>query len=459
MKTIIVKSSISAILLLFVFCNQSCKKTDKFLEDRSNSSEALVESDQSKSLRHTKQYSSDVATQWFRLLTDIVKAKPYFSPQAARIFAYSGITLYESVVPGMPSYQSMYTYLTGNAIAIDKSKDYYWPATANAAVARIASRIMQNYPAPNLTQIQALETSLNNSFQLQATPQQLQLSKEFGQRVADIIYDWSRSDGTLDANGLIALCPAYVLLGGPGNWVPTPPAFLPVAGACQGSLRTFIPEIAQTVLASPPPAYATNAESEFYQAANEVFVSRNNIDANETALFNHWRDIPANYHPLAHMLRITTGIIAKEGMNLEDAATVYAKQTMAAFDAVVAVFKSKFHYSLMRPVTYIRRVLGSGSWLSLPVTPQTPSYPDELSATASSVAILEEYVGQNYAFVDSTQKAQYGQWSYSSLDGLLSDVVQARVSGGTIFRFSGDLGAKQGRRVGEMINALPFKKL
>ena len=458
MKTIAAKSSVMLILLLFVFGNQSCKKTDKLLDKPNELSEELVESGRSNKLRHTKQYPSDVATQWFTLLTDIVKTKPYFSPQAARIFAYSGITLYESVVPGMPSYQSMYTYLTGIAIAIDKSKDYYWPATANAAVARISSRIMQNYPAPNLTQIQALETSLNNSFQLHTTPQQLQLSKEFGQRVADIIYDWSRSDGTLDANGLIALCPAYVLLGGPGNWVPTPPAFLPVAGACQGSLRTFIPEIAQSVLASPPPAYATNAESEFYLAANEVFVSRNNITASETALFNHWRDIPANYHPLAHMLRITTGIVKKEDMNLEDAATVYAKQTMAAFDAVVAMAKSKFHYALIRPVTYIRSVMNQNTWLSLPVTPQTPSYPDEMSATASSVAILEEYLGKDYAFVDSTQKAQYGEWSYSSLDGLLEDVVQARVRGGTNFRFSGDAGIVQGRKVGDMINALPFRK-
>lgn len=410
-------------------------------------------------LRHTKQYPSDVANQWFTLLTDIVKTKPYFSPQALRIFAYSGITLYESVVPGMPSYQSMYKYLTGNTIAVDHHKEYYWPACANAAIARISSRIMQDYPAPSLSQVQALESLLNTSFQSEVTPQQLQLSNEFGRQVADIIYDWSKRDGTLNSDGSLASCPAYTPLGGAGSWAPTPPAFLPAAGACQGSLKTFIPNIANTVLAPPPPAYSIDPASEFYQAANEVYQSRNNSNTNETAQFNNWRDFTGNYHPLAHMLRITTSIISKENLNLEDAATIYAKQTMAAFDAIAAVFHSKFHYSLLRPVTYIRNEMGYSTWSSLPNTPQTPSYPDELSATASSVAILEKYVGTNYAFVDSTQKSQYGQWAYSSLNGLLSDVVQARVSGGTIFRFCGEAGIVQGRTVGEMINKLPFKKL
>lgn len=409
-------------------------------------------------LRHTKQYSSEVAAQWFTLLTDIVKTKPYVSPQALRLFAYSGIALYESVVPGMPSYQSMYQYLTGKTIAVDHSKDYYWPACANAAIARISSRIMQNYPTPNLSQVQALEARFNTAFQSEVTPQQLQLSNEFGQQVADIIYDWSKTDGTLNPDGTLALCPPYSPLGGLGNWVPTPPGFFPAAGACQGSLRTFIPNMVNIVLAPPPPAYSTDPASVFYGAANEVYLSRINISAKETALFNNWRDAAGSYHPLAHMLRITTAIISKENVNLEAAAVIYAKQTMAAFDAIVAVFNSKFHYSLIRPVTYIRGVMGYTTWLSLPVTPQTPSYPDELSATASSVAILEKYFGTSYAVVDSTQKAQYGEWSYASLNGLLSDVVQARVSGGTIFRFCGEAGIVQGRMVGDMINALPFKK-
>lgn len=410
-------------------------------------------------LPHTKQYPAEVATSWFTLLTHIAKTKPYGNPPTIRIFAYSGMALYESVVPGMPSYQSMYKYFTGNTIEVNKKKNYYWPACANAAIARIASRIMQSYPAPNLAPVQALESSLNVSFQSQVTPEQLQFSNEFGRYVADIIYDWSKTDGTFNPDGSSVFCPAYVPSGNPGNWVPTPPGFFVPAGVCQGNLRTFISGIVNTVLAPPPPAYSTDPASAFYQAVNETYQARNNITPDELRLVNNWRDIiGTNYNPISHSLKITTDIIIKENLNLEDAAVLFAKQTIAASDAVGAVFHSKFHYALIRPITYIYGVMGHNTWNSAFNTPQHPSYPDELSATASTVAVLENYFGTNYAFVDSTHKALYGEWSYPSLNALLVDVVQLRVNSGTSFRFGGEAGVTQGRAVGQMVNQIPFKK-
>lgn len=409
-------------------------------------------------LSHTKRYTADVATKWFTLLTDITRTRPYFSPQALRIFAYSGLALYESVVPGMPSHQSMYQHLTGSSIAVDKKKDYYWPACANAAIARVATKVMQQYPAPNLTSVEALEASLNTSYQTEVSPEQLQFSNEFGRYVADLVWEWSRSDGTFHPDGTAAACPPYLPKGGPGNWVPTPPAFLPAAGVCQGNIRTFVPNIVNTVLAPPPPAYSTDPNSPFYLAAKEVFDARNNITADETKQFNNWRDLAPNFSPLAHMLRIATAIFTKEQLNLEDAATLYAKLTMAASDAIGAVFFSKYHYSLLRPATYIRGVMGQGSWLSLPSTPQTPSYPEESSPTASSITILENHFGTNYSFIDSVHKATHGEWAYNSFGQMMDVIVQARVSGGTNFRFAGHAGKAQGRRVGEVIDHLPFKK-
>ena len=317
---------------------------------------------------------------------------------------------------------------------------------------------MQQYPTPNLSAVEALETGFNADFENLIPSERLQYSNEFGRYVADLIWEWSKSDGTFNLNGTTTACPAYVPLGGPGNWVTTPPAFLPAAGVCQGNIRTFLPNVVNTVLAPPPPAYSTDPNSPFYLAAKEVHDARNNITADETKQFNNWRDLAPNFSPLAHMLRIATAIFEKERINLEDAATLYAKLTMAASDAIGAVFFSKYHYSLLRPVTYIRGAMGQGSWLSLPSTPQTPSYPEESSPTASSVAILEKRFGTNYSFVDSVHKATHGEWAYTSFDQMMDAIVQSRVSGGTNFRFSGQAGETQGRQVGEMIDGLPFKK-
>ena len=53
-------------------------------------------------------YSAQVATDWFALALQLVQQTPGFSPPvAARALAYLGLTLYESVVPGMPAHQSL----------------------------------------------------------------------------------------------------------------------------------------------------------------------------------------------------------------------------------------------------------------------------------------------------------------------------------------------------------------
>ena len=51
---------------------------------------------------------ADVATRWFELALDLVKEIPGFTPPvASRAFAYLGVTLYESVAPGMDGYASL----------------------------------------------------------------------------------------------------------------------------------------------------------------------------------------------------------------------------------------------------------------------------------------------------------------------------------------------------------------
>jgi hypothetical protein len=442
------KNFISFLLLSFLLIVNGCKKTESLTTGE-------------KGLQHTKKYSAEVANEWFKLLTHITRTTPYAPPQSIRIFVYAGMALYESVVPGMPSYQSIYKYLTSNSITVDKKKDYHWPAAANAAIARIASRILENYTAmPNLNAIQQLESSFNNQFLTVISSEQLQFSNDFGKYVADKIYDWSTSDGTLNANGTLALCPPYLPLGGVGNWIPTPPGFFPAAGACQGSLRTFIPGVVNVSLPLAPPAYSTNPNSAFYEMAKEVYDISLSKTLNDSLLSEAWRDrLGINYNAPSHMLKLTSDIIKKEELNLEDASVIYAKECIAIFDAVASVFYAKFNYSLLRPITYIRNVMGYTTWNSQFPTPQHPSYPAAApGAAASATIILENFFGSNYSFVDTTQQSLYGSWSYSSFDGLLQDVGRSRTHSGLNFKLAVTIGINQGRQIGTLILNLPFKK-
>jgi hypothetical protein len=73
------------------------------------------ENDDNGHLHQTKTYSSEVAQKWhdfqLRLLRLPAGSNP-FGMNGNRYFAYFGIALYESVVPGMPGYQSLHGQLT-----------------------------------------------------------------------------------------------------------------------------------------------------------------------------------------------------------------------------------------------------------------------------------------------------------------------------------------------------------
>jgi hypothetical protein len=307
--------------------------------------------------------------------------------------------------------------------------------------------------------VQSLEASLTASFQSIITPEQLQVSNEFGRYVADKIYELRKTDGDLNPDGTLATCPTYIPLGNPWNWVPTPPNFAPAVGACSGNRRSFIPNITTLVLAPVHINFSTDTASAFYRAANEVYEAKNNITPDQISRSNNWSNVNGSYNLFAHSIKIVTDIVQKENLNLEDAAALYAKVAIAMNDAIRAVFKSQFHYSLLRPITYIRNVIGDSTWTSINTIPSHPSYPDEtVCPVAAVMTILEYYFGPAYAFTDSSNKSWCGEWSYPSLNALVTDVVQGRINKGANFRFAAETAVVQGRAVGQLVAQLPFKK-
>ena len=411
----------------------------------------------------TKKYSSEVVTSWYVLLTDIVRSTPYPPPPSLRIFAYSGLSLYESVLPGMPSHKSLYKNYTGQSLSWEGPKsDFYAPAAANAAMARIASKMISQYtPSASLAAVQALELKYNTQFAEDASAEQLALSAAYGKLVADAVFDWSKLDGTFTATGGPAPCPPYVPLGQPGNWKPTPPGYFPAAGACQGNLRTFLPNIVTSVLPPPPPVYSTLPGSAYYNTMQEVYTNRLNATPEDIQYGLEWRDhVGVNLATPAHMVRLTATIVRKENLDLENASVLFAKTGIALFDAVASAFYAKFHYNSERPITYIWDVMGETSWSSQYPTLQHPAYPSTTgSASAASVEVLESYFGTSYNFIDSTQRGYSGvpYHSYTSFAQLLQGVNRSRTHSGLNYKEAMQEANKLGRSVGNRVGTALFK--
>src|SRR5215207_3108153 len=138
-------------------------------------------------LQQTKTFSSEVALKWQdlqnRLLRTPTTANPY-GRHGHRWFAYVGIALYESVVPGMPAYQSLYGQLTDmpSMPTTEPGKAYHWPTAANATLAYMNKHFftLSNTSAANVASMDSLENALNAEYQSEVNSLTFERSKNFG---------------------------------------------------------------------------------------------------------------------------------------------------------------------------------------------------------------------------------------------------------------------------------------
>jgi len=396
-------------------------------------------------------YSARVATDWMNLATEMVKSRALPPPPTIRIFAYSSLTLYESQLPEMKDHQSMYTFFSGQQVAFNANGRYYGPAAANSAMAAILRKF--NPAAANIRTIDSLESVYNAFFKNVTDADRLNESIDYGIRVADAIFEWSKSDG------FSTPCPAWVLPVGPGLWEPTPPGFFPATGACQGNVRTFLKDITKLADPGPPPAFSLTPTSEYYKSADEILQYSKKLTRKDSLLASSWRDIPpVNYNTPSHMNKLLTIFLSSKTSFLNEVVVVYAKHNIAMFDAINSVFAAKFKYNQMRPITYIRREMSQSNFNTIIPTLQHPSYPSALAGVSSAGAgIWEKALGAEYAFTDQTQDKLYGSFAYNSIQDFILQISEQRISSGINFRFSVDAGKQIGKKIAEQVNQLPFK--
>ena len=87
-------------------------------------------------------------------------------PVQARIFAYTGLALYESVVGGMPRHRSVTPYLNGIGELPKPHGNYHWPLVASAAMAEVMRGLWgdaTDVAAQNIADIDELEARFESA--------------------------------------------------------------------------------------------------------------------------------------------------------------------------------------------------------------------------------------------------------------------------------------------------------
>lgn len=409
-------------------------------------------------------YSADVARAWFDLQLAVVTRTWGFSPPvAARAYGYTGVTLYEAVVPGMPGYQSLAHQLNdlNDLPQPAPGQTYHWGAVANSALAQITRQLFPTANANNKAAIEQLDRRFMEQFALETDADTLRRSMIYGQAVADAIFEWSTTDGAHESfrsNYSKTYAPPV----GDGLWVRTPrpkgnpqPPMQPY----WGEKRPFVLADGDECLPPAPPAYSVEAGSAFYADALEVYTVSRDLTPEQLEIARYWADDPfRTATPGGHSISILTQVLGQEAAALDSAAEAYARVGIALADSFISCWRAKYHYNLLRPVTYLQRVMDP-NWMPALTTPQFPEYPSGHSVASSAAAhVLTGLFGEDYAFTDHT----HDDWglqprAFGSFAEYAQEAALSRLYGGIHYRTAIEYGLEQGSCVGKRVNALRFR--
>src|SRR5947209_848379 len=169
---------------------------------------------------------------------------------------------------------------------------------------------------------------------------------DVGHAVAEQILTWRSTDGS---GAVVNYTPGT----NPGDWQPTPPAFLPAAAAQWGFVTPFTLKSASQFRSPPPPALTSPEYTAAFNQVKELgsFDSTTRTpDQTESALFIAGPVTPnaSLWNQIAHQLAIS------HGNTLVDNARMFALVNLTQADSAIAGWDAKFIYNFWRPVTAIR---------------------------------------------------------------------------------------------------------
>lgn len=404
----------------------------------------------------TKAYSAEVAIKWMAMQVHQMRNYPantIGNVAFSRHYAYSGIALYEAVVPGMSAYQSIAAQLNGltGLPQTVPAYAYHWAATANAALAYINKKMFPNASAENKTAMDSLEASLLIQYNNEADIEVIERSVEFGRKVAEAVFNWSETDRYQYVND--PYTPPQM---GGQYWTPPNPTSVHTLPYF-GNVRRLVTGSGDGAEPAPPDY------DDLADMTTDVINSKPATGTNEYNMAFWWRDFPGTSTP-GHYVSILRQVLQKKQSSLEVAALAYALGGIVDMDITISTWQSKFQHLLARPFNY-NAVMGV-SFTALLGAPH-PEYPAaHASLSAANAEAMTTVLGENYAFTDSTfnglvtpQGITLEPRSYSSFREAGEEAGWSRLYGGIHYRKSIETGFSQGRKVAANIQAkLKFKK-
>ena len=404
--------------------------------------------------------AEEVLQTWLRLTLELVRHTPtYTPPVASRTFAYVGITAFESVASGSDQLQSLAGQLNGLTVLPKREvgQVYDEALVLHVALGAVVTDLFANTGPTGQRALAAVTEQMRADVVADLPADVVERSDALGAALAGHILAWAATDGgaVIDTMGFPA---EYVLIDGPGHWVPTNLVRLQQTPLLPGwgTNRPFAMPAGTTCSLPPPPDYSEEPGSEFYAQAQEVIDFKAGLTPEQTAIARFWADdAMLSMTPPGHWVAIAMQVMDRDQAPLETRVEVLAQLGIAVADGFIGCWQAKFDYNLLRPITYIRRVMDP-KWEPLLLTPPFPEYPSGHSVqSAAAAVVLTAYFGADFAFDDESRSEDgLPPRSFPSFWAAAEEAALSRLYGGIHFRAAIDLGLDQGRCIGAYAAAL-----
>lgn len=392
-------------------------------------------------------------------LTQVIIYDVFTPPVASRLYVYAALSSYEAIRFSKKGSRSITEKLKGfdPMPEPETNKEYDFTLAASKAF----FNVVRNVKVFSVDSLTKYEESLYCSLRNDLDDSTYNRSTEFGNKIADVILKRARNDGYFLSRGK----PKYLGSNDPGNWRPTPPDYLDGVEWCWNTMLPMVMDSAAQFKPEKPPVFSLDTGSYFYKSFLEVYTINQNLTDEQMEIATYWDDNPFVIEHSGHMMfgnkTITPGghwigisaIASKQsGADAVTTAKAYALTAVALYDAFISCWDEKYRSSYIRPVTIINELLDD-TWMPYLQTPPFPEYTSGHSTvTAAAATVLTSVFGDNFAFQDTSDLRYIGmQRHFNSFNEAAAEASISRVYGGIHYRFSVDIGAEQGKKLGSFI--------
>ena len=387
---------------------------------------------------------ADVITDWNATTQTVLVAKGHQGPPG---YAFVHVPMYDAV----NAIDGRYT-----VFAVRPMSAARW-ASKEAAAATAAYRVLLGaYPDQ---QTAVLDPAYAAS--LAAIPDGPAKTKgiEIGAEVAAAWLVLRAGDGREAAVPYVFEAPA------PGVYQRTPPAFPNAVAPWLAVMRPFAMTSPSQFRAYGPPDLTSERYAQDV-ALTQALGSATSTErsAEETEIARFYTESPTTY--FSHNLR---EFAATKNLGVSGNARLFAQVFVTTADSMIACWDSKYYFNFWRPVTAITTDLDDGNpattrdaaWTPLAPTPGHPEYPAGHGCVSTGWAeAVKHFFGTPHVKVTLTSSvAGSVPHVFYNTNGMIDEVIMARVFGGMHFQTSVEHGATIGRKVGRLVASNHFRRV